>query len=136
MVAADADGLAGSVRGTADLAERVSRKVRELDTAQSRIHSTLARINIMVDRTSAISGVRAALNAEDYEAAAQHVQSFLSLEQRFGPINDELDSKQAQEQRRVRPSRCQDFAAIFRGQRGSQAARAELPNPAAALRAH
>ena len=115
-MAADADGLAGSVRGTADLAERVSRKVRELDTAQSRIHSTLARINIMVDRTSAISGVRAALNAEDYEAAAQHVQSFLSLEQRFGPINDELDSKQAQEQRRVRPSQCQDFPANFRGQ--------------------
>ncbi|KAK9819498.1 hypothetical protein WJX81_007056 [Elliptochloris bilobata] len=101
VVAADADGLAGSVRGTADLAERVSRKVRELDTAQSRIHATLARINIMVDRTAAINGVRAALEAEDYEAAARHVQAFLALEQRFGPIHDELDSKQAQEQRRV-----------------------------------
>ena len=102
MVAADADGLAGSVRGTADLAERVSRKVRELDTAQSRIRATLARINIVVDRTAAINGVRAALEGQDYEAAAQHVQSFLRLEQRFGPVSDELDTQQAQAQRAVR----------------------------------
>ena len=86
------------------LAKKVLRyvQVRELDTAQSRIHATLARINIMVDRTAAINGVRAALDTEDYEAAARHVQAFLALEQRFGPIRDELDSKQAQEQRRVR----------------------------------
>ena len=77
-------------------------QVRELDTAQSRIHATLARINIVVDRTAAINGVRAALDMEDYEAAARHVKAFLALEQRFGPIHDEHDSKQAQEQRRVR----------------------------------
>ena len=87
-------------------------QVRELDTAQSRIHATLARINIVVDRTAAINGVRAALDMEDYEAAARHVQAFLALEQRFGPIHDEHDSKQAQEQRRVRRACCAHCAAL------------------------
>ncbi len=33
-------------------------KVRELDTAQSRIHDTLQRINLTVDRSSAVDGIK------------------------------------------------------------------------------
>lgn len=33
-------------------------KVRELDMAQSRIHDTLQRINLTVDRSSAVDGIR------------------------------------------------------------------------------
>lgn len=101
-------------------------QVRELDTAQSRIHATLARINIMVDRTAAINGVRAALDVEDHEAAARHVQAFLALEQRFGPIHDEHDSKQAQEQRHVRRTCCAHRAALSRHVRSLHAVSHDL----------
>ncbi|KAK9830013.1 hypothetical protein WJX72_009198 [[Myrmecia] bisecta] len=101
VVRADADQLAGSVRGTSDLSERVSKKVRELDTAQSRIRSTLARINIIVDRTSALDGVTQAMESEDYEAAAEFVRQFLELEEKYGPTKDDLDTKQAMQQRKT-----------------------------------
>lgn len=32
--------------------------MRELDTAQSRIHDTLQRINLTVDRSSAVDGIK------------------------------------------------------------------------------
>ncbi len=98
---ADAEQLASSVHSTSELSERVSFKVRELDTAQSRINDTLQRISLVVDRSAAVAGIRAALEAGDYEAAAEHVSKYLGLEQRFGPITDELDSRQLQEQQRV-----------------------------------
>ena len=98
---ADAEQLASSVHSTSELSERVSFKVRELDTAQSRINETLQRITIVVERSTAVDGIRSALDAGDYEAAAEHVSKYLSLEQRFGAITDELDSRQLQEHKRV-----------------------------------
>ncbi|CAK0785054.1 hypothetical protein CVIRNUC_008259 [Coccomyxa viridis] len=98
---ADAEGLAGSIHSTAELSERVSKKVRELDMAQSRIHDTLQRINLTVDRSSAVDGIRAALASGDFEAAAEHVSKYLQLEKQFSTATDELDSHQLQEQRAV-----------------------------------
>jgi hypothetical protein len=76
----EAEALAGSTRDTAALAERVSRKVRELDTAQSRVQATLAHIGAVLDRMRAVEGIQAALAAEDYEAAAECVARYLELE--------------------------------------------------------
>ncbi|CAL5229024.1 g12271 [Coccomyxa viridis] len=98
---ADAEQLAGSVHSTAELSERVSKKVRELDTAQSRIHDTLQRINLTVDRSSAVDGIKAALATGDFEAAAEHVSKYLQLDKQFSDVTDELDSHQLQEQRAV-----------------------------------
>ena len=53
----DAEGLASSVHETSNLSERVSKKVRELDLVQSRAQESVARINRLVSRTKAISGV-------------------------------------------------------------------------------
>lgn len=89
------------MHSTSELSERVSYKVRELDTAQSRIHDTLQRISIVVDRSNAVDGIRSALEIGDYESAAEHVSKYISLEQRFAGITDEVDSRQLQEQRRV-----------------------------------
>ena len=61
VVKADAEGLAESVHGTSALSERVSRKVRELDSAQSNIHEAMQRIGVIVDRTSAVDGVQQAM---------------------------------------------------------------------------
>ncbi len=98
----NAEQLASSVHGTSEISERVSYKVRELNTAQSRIDSTLKRINIVVSRSSAVDGIRSALEVGDFELAAEHVRKYLELEKRFGKVTDEVDSRQLQEQHRVR----------------------------------
>lgn len=79
----DAEGLAGSVHETSSLSERVSKKVRELDTVQSRAQESAGRINRLVSRTKAISGVQQAIAADDYETAAGYVEEHLQLQQEF-----------------------------------------------------
>lgn len=81
---AEAEALAGSTAGTAGLAEKVSRKVRELDTAQSRVQATLGHIGVVMDRLHAVEGIQAALQREDWEAAAQCVARYLELEDELG----------------------------------------------------
>jgi hypothetical protein len=98
----DAEQLAASVHSTSELSEGVSFKVRELDTAQSRIDDTLQRISIVVDRSNAVDGIRGALEVGDYETAAEHVSKYLDLERRFGTMTDEVENRQLQDQRRVR----------------------------------
>ncbi|KAK9907313.1 hypothetical protein WJX75_001280 [Coccomyxa subellipsoidea] len=97
----DAEQLAASVHSTSELSEGVSFKVRELDTAQSRIDDTLQRISIVVDRSNAVDGIRGALEVGDYETAAEHVSKYLDLERRFGTMTDEVENRQLQDQRRV-----------------------------------
>lgn len=80
LVRADSDQMLASVRGTCDLADHVSGKVRELDLAQSRVQATLQRIDVIVDRASCIDGARQALEAGDYEGAAACVHTFLQLD--------------------------------------------------------
>jgi len=61
----------------------VSRKVRQLDVAQSRVNKTLTHITATVGRTEAVDGLRRALAADDFEAAATHIAQFRDLEARF-----------------------------------------------------
>lgn len=80
VMKAEAEALAGSTGDTAALAEKVSRKVRELDTAQSRVQATLGHIGVVLDRMHAVEGIQSALAREDYEAAAECVARYLELE--------------------------------------------------------
>ena len=64
VIQAEADTLASSVQQTSSLSERVSKKVRELDTAQSRINGTLENIDYIINRTNAGDGVQAALKTQ------------------------------------------------------------------------
>lgn len=101
VVRADAETLAGSTGATAELAEKVSRKVRQLDLAQSRVQATLERINLVVDRMRAIEGIKEALEQDDFEAGAQCVARYLELEDEFGDALADGDSRQAQEHAKV-----------------------------------
>ncbi|KAL6005788.1 Golgi transport complex subunit 4 [Asimina triloba] len=83
IVRADSDHMLSSVRSTAGLADHVSRKVRELDLAQSRVQSTLSRIDAIVERGNCIDGAKKALEAEDYESAANFVKTFLQIDARY-----------------------------------------------------
>ncbi|KAJ4847456.1 Golgi transport complex subunit 4 [Turnera subulata] len=83
IVTADSDHMLSNVRSTSHLADVVSAKVRELDLAQSRVNSTLLRIDAIVQRSNCIDGVKNALDSEDYEAAANYVQTFLQIDAKY-----------------------------------------------------
>ncbi|KAG6784924.1 hypothetical protein POTOM_010638 [Populus tomentosa] len=83
IVKADFDHMHSNVRSTCDLADHVSAKVRELDLAQSRVNSTLSRIDAIVERGNCIEGVKNALEKEDYESAAKYVQTFLQIDAKY-----------------------------------------------------
>lgn len=83
IVKSDSEQMFSSVCSTCDLADDVSRKVRELDLAQSRVRSTLLRINAIVERGNCLEGVNKALETEDYESAAKYVQTFLQIDAEY-----------------------------------------------------
>ena len=94
--------MANSVKQTSNLSERVSKKVRELDTAQSRINGTLESIDYIVNRTNAVDGVQQALQNKDYEAAAEYVDNLLQSEETYGKAHQDSSIKQSEQQSRVR----------------------------------
>ncbi|KAI4355311.1 hypothetical protein L6164_004097 [Bauhinia variegata] len=83
IVKSDSDHMLSNVSSTCDLADDVSRKVRELDLAQSRVRSTLLRIDAIVERGNCLEGVNRALENEDYESAAKYVQTFLQIDAEY-----------------------------------------------------
>ncbi|KAL5572211.1 hypothetical protein UlMin_021808 [Ulmus minor] len=83
IVKAESDHMLSNVSSTADLADHVSGKVRELDFAQSRVKSTLQRLDAIVERGNCIDGVKKALEGEDYEAAANYVKTFLQIDDKY-----------------------------------------------------
>lgn len=97
FVRSDSDQMLLSVQSTCALADHVSGKVRELDLAQSRVQSTLARIDAIVDRTNCIDGAKQALEAEDYETAAKYVETFLQLDAEFNEGVAGLDTVSGKE---------------------------------------
>lgn len=78
---AGAEKLCKSTSDTASLANKVSQKVRELDAAQSRVRSTLSRIEVVVDRAKAVDGVKSALERDDLEAAAGCIARYFDIEE-------------------------------------------------------
>lgn len=97
FVRSDSEQMLRSVQSTCALADHVSGKVRELDLAQSRVQSTLARIDAIVDRTNCIDGAKQALEVEDYETASKYVETFLQLDAEFNETGKVLDSAAGRE---------------------------------------
>ena len=77
--------------------------------AQSHVRDTLAAINVIVERTNCIYGVREALGRADYEAAAAFVGKFLGIQEQHGALGPG-DGAQAAEQAQVSP--CFDVVAL------------------------
>ncbi|XWS16604.1 hypothetical protein CRYUN_Cryun34aG0103800 [Craigia yunnanensis] len=83
IVKAESDHMLSNITSTCDLADQVSCKVRELDLAQSRVNSTLLRIDAIVERGNCIDGVKSALDSEDYESATKYVRTFLEIDNKL-----------------------------------------------------
>ncbi|KAF9606686.1 hypothetical protein IFM89_027730 [Coptis chinensis] len=83
LVKMDSDSMLSNVKTTCNLADQVSSKVRELDLAQSRVSTTLSRIDAIVERGNCVEGVKKALGAEDFENAARFVKTFLEIDSMY-----------------------------------------------------
>ncbi|KAJ9563327.1 hypothetical protein OSB04_008487 [Centaurea solstitialis] len=83
IVKSESDHMLSNVDSTCVLADQVSGKVRELDLAQSRVNETLLRIDAIVERSNCIEGVQKALDNEDFESAANYVQTFLQIDAKY-----------------------------------------------------
>ncbi|CAI9274724.1 unnamed protein product [Lactuca saligna] len=83
IVKSESDHMLSNVDSTCILADQVSGKVRELDLAQSRVNETLLRIDAIVERSNCIDGVQKALENEDFESAANYVQTFLQIDAKY-----------------------------------------------------
>lgn len=85
---------------TSALSERVSQKVRELDTAQSHAQEAADRVQRLVNRTKAVTGVQQAIAVNDYETAAKYVEEHLQLQQEVS-ADGKSDNLHPSEQERV-----------------------------------
>ncbi|KAI5061008.1 hypothetical protein GOP47_0023513 [Adiantum capillus-veneris] len=94
IVKADSDQMLSSVASTCALADHVSGKVRELDHAQSRVQSTLARIDAIVERANCIDGAKQALDSLDFESAAKFIETFLHLDAQYSDSTTTDDGRQ------------------------------------------
>eukprot|EP00095_Tigriopus_kingsejongensis_P011780 maker-scaffold119_size336447-snap-gene-1.16 protein:Tk11780 transcript:maker-scaffold119_size336447-snap-gene-1.16-mRNA-1 annotation:"conserved oligomeric golgi complex subunit 4" len=76
-----ADQLSTVIATTAQLAEGVSSKVKQLDLAKSRVAECQQRVNDLIDLKLCSDGVQSALQEEDYEQAAAHLHRFLAMDE-------------------------------------------------------
>uniref|UniRef100_A0A3P8UPX8 Conserved oligomeric Golgi complex subunit 4 n=1 Tax=Cynoglossus semilaevis TaxID=244447 RepID=A0A3P8UPX8_CYNSE len=81
LIGGDASQLSGMITFTCSLAENVSRKVRQLDLAKTRLYNVIQRTDDILDLKFCTDGVQTALHNEDYEQAAAHIHRYLSLDQ-------------------------------------------------------
>ncbi|XP_028298987.1 conserved oligomeric Golgi complex subunit 4 [Gouania willdenowi] len=81
LIEGDASQLSGMINFTCSLAENVSRKVRQLDLAKTRLYKVIQRADDILDLKFCMDGVQTALRNEDYEQAAAHIHRYLSLDQ-------------------------------------------------------
>ncbi|KAI8545004.1 hypothetical protein RHMOL_Rhmol07G0009400 [Rhododendron molle] len=85
VIKSDSDHTLSNLRSTSDLADQVTRNVRTLDLAQSRVSHTLLLIDAIVYRANCIDGdgVVKALDSEDFESAANYVHTFLQIDAKY-----------------------------------------------------
>lgn len=78
---------------SAELADSVSGKIRHLDSAKHRVEECLQRIEDVLDLSFCTEGVRLAMENEEYEVAAMHVNRFLKMD-KSGLLNSADDMQQ------------------------------------------
>eukprot|EP00002_Diphylleia_rotans_P027710 TRINITY_DN5566_c0_g1_i2.p1 TRINITY_DN5566_c0_g1~~TRINITY_DN5566_c0_g1_i2.p1 ORF type:complete len:342 (-),score=75.41 TRINITY_DN5566_c0_g1_i2:7-1032(-) len=79
-LSAEASHLSKSVLQTCQTAETISRKVRELDTAQSRLNVVIKKVGDAIDLKDTISGLKSSMASGDFETAASHVHRYLQFD--------------------------------------------------------
>ncbi|KAJ3243509.1 Golgi transport complex subunit 4 [Chytriomyces hyalinus] len=68
------------VADTAHTAHRISQRVRDLDKQQSHVRHSLALIDSLAELKESANSVQLAVQSQDWELAAIHIQRFLTLD--------------------------------------------------------
>lgn len=82
-VSDDTKKLAEMISHTAELAEKVSAKVRRLDIARLRATEAQIRVHDLIDLQLCSQGVIYAIKDEDYEKGSAHVQRYLAMDKKL-----------------------------------------------------
>ncbi|XP_076270281.1 conserved oligomeric Golgi complex subunit 4 [Rhynchophorus ferrugineus] len=77
----EAEDLVSTVNDISQSSEKISGKIRQLDTARSHVDECLLRVNDLIDLEICSQGVQQAILDLDYEKGAAHVHRFLSMDQ-------------------------------------------------------
>ena len=96
--------LGVSTKETAELADVVSCKIREVDMKQSRVREVLRRIDAIGDRSKAVDGCRRALEVDDVGVAVGCVSRFMDIlqeEEEQGMVACRQDDDEDMQQREV-----------------------------------
>ncbi|GAA0161581.1 hypothetical protein LIER_17862 [Lithospermum erythrorhizon] len=83
IVKSDKDFMFNNVRTTNSLVDHVFAKVCLLDLAQSRLHDTNLRIELIVHRSNCLEGVKKSLQSDDLENGDNFVRGFLKIDIKF-----------------------------------------------------
>eukprot|EP00889_Picochlorum_renovo_P004652 jgi/Picre1/31682/NNA_007033.t1 len=78
--------LSRTTRETADMADAVSFKIRNVDMKQSRVREALRRIDGIQDRVRAIDGCKKAIDADDVGVAVGCVSQFWDIVEESGDV--------------------------------------------------
>lgn len=82
-VTEDSKKLVEMISYTAQLAEKVSAKVRRLDCARSRATEVQCRVHDLIDLQLCSQGVIYAIKEEDFEKGAAHVHRYLTMDKKI-----------------------------------------------------
>ncbi|XP_056646847.1 conserved oligomeric Golgi complex subunit 4 [Diorhabda sublineata] len=81
LIKHEAQDLVNTVNDISESSEKISGKIRALDSARSRVDECQARVSDLIDLEICSQGVQAAILDSDYEKGAAHVHRFLSMDQ-------------------------------------------------------
>ncbi|XP_057669955.1 conserved oligomeric Golgi complex subunit 4 [Diorhabda carinulata] len=81
LIKHEAQDLVNTVNDISKSSEKISGKIRALDSARSRVDECQARVSDLIDLEICSQGVQAAILDSDYEKGAAHIHRFLSMDQ-------------------------------------------------------
>lgn len=76
----EAQELAQRIDNTAEVAERISGQVRQLDEEQSRVTSCIEMVQAVQDLKTAIQSIALSIEKHDWETATRHIQRATSID--------------------------------------------------------
>lgn len=88
----EVEQLSGNLKVINVLADNISGRVVSLDTARSRVIECLQRVSDLRDLRTCAEGVKAAMEQEEFDEAAQHVQRFFALDTAVFKVGDYVES--------------------------------------------
>lgn len=92
LVEIDIEQLFENLKSINVLADSISDRVLLLDTARSRVIECLQRVSDLRDLRTCADGVKTAMELENFDEAALHLQRFFALDSAVFKVGDYVES--------------------------------------------